>query len=302
MNIEYQVDGATNEFVKRLLEFAKQGQTVDMSDWLKYYAFDAVGSLSVSSQSLKSDCAKIVLTGPAQFGKPFGFLQKGTDIAGILETIHSYAFYGMVAGIYHEWHPTTYKIWQWLAPKERGGGIAHIMQFAGQSMDDWNSRLESEKARDEEKTDGGDLLYSSQTGSLLAKVRRNPDSFKNEDIFYHMSMNVLAGGETTAASTANIVYYLLKHPRVLTKLRTELEETLGKRDEASKRVSMKEAQGIPYLQAVIKESLRIVPNGLHLPRVVPKGGLTLAGQFFPEGVSRWTSLYAWTQILTTASL
>ena len=89
---------------------------------------------------------------------------------------------------------------------------------------------------------------------------------------------------------------------MLTKLRTELEETLGKRDEASKRVSMKEAQGIPYLQAVIKESLRIVPNGLHLPRVVPKGGLTLAGQFFPEGVSRWTSLYAWTQILTTASL
>ena len=191
----------------------------------------------------------------------------------------------MVAGIYHEWHPTTYKIWQWLAPKERGGGIGHIMQFAGHAIDDWNQRLESEKVEDEEKTDGGNLLYTDQTGSLLAKIRRNPESFKIEDVFYHMSMNVLAGGETTAASTANIVYYLIKNPRVLSKLRGELEETLGKRDEASKRVSMKEAQNIPYLQAVIKESLRILPNGLHFPRVVPAGGLTLAGRFFPEGVS-----------------
>ena len=235
----------------------------------------------------KSDVRTNLLTVPAQFGKPFGFLQKATDIAGILETIHAYAFYGFVAGIYHEWHPTTFKIWQWLAPKERGGGIAHIMHFAGQTINDWNQRLESEKAKDEENTQGGDLLYSDQTGSLMAKIRRNPESFKVEDVFYHMSMNVLAGGETTAASTANIMYYLIKNPRVLGKLRGVLEETLGKRGgkALSKRVSMKEAQNIPYLQAVIKESLRILPNGLHFPRIVPKGGLTLAGRFFPEGVS-----------------
>ena len=230
-----------------------------------------------------------MLTGSAQFGRPFGFLQEGKDIAGILETIHSYAFYGLIAGLYHEWHPITYRVWQWLAPKERGGGIAHIMQFAGEAMDDWNRRLDSEKAQDEEKTQGGDLLHTSQTGSLLAKVRRSPEIFKAEDVFYHMSMNVLAGGETTAASTANIVYYLIKNPRALSKLRTELEATLSKRDKPSERISLKEAHDTPYLQAVIKESLRILPNGLHLPRVVPKGGLTMAGQFFPQGVSRFIS-------------
>ena len=167
------------------------------------------------------------------------------------------------------------------------------MQFAGQTINDWNQRLESEKAKDEEQTQGGDLLYSDQTGSLMAKIRRNPESFKVEDVFYHMSMNVLAGGETTAASTANILYYLIKNPRVLGKLREELEEVLGKREEASKRVSMKEAQNIPYLQAVIKESLRILPNGLHFPRIVPKGGLTLAGRYFPEGVSHQITHDGW---------
>ena len=48
MNIEYQVEGATNNFVERLSDFAKKGKTIDMSDWLNFFAFDAVGSLSVS--------------------------------------------------------------------------------------------------------------------------------------------------------------------------------------------------------------------------------------------------------------
>ena len=43
---------------------------------------------------------------------------------------------------------------------------------------------------------------------------------------------------------------------------------------------------MPYLQACIKEGLRMHPaTGLPLARVVPAGGATIAGTFFPEGVS-----------------
>ena len=55
VNIEYQVDSATEELVEKFSEFAEKGTTIDMSDWLKYFAFDAVGSLSVSSAPLNSD-------------------------------------------------------------------------------------------------------------------------------------------------------------------------------------------------------------------------------------------------------
>lgn len=47
---------------------------------------------------------------------------------------------------------------------------------------------------------------------------------------------------------------------------------------------------MPYLQAVIREGLRIHPStGLPLERVVPKGGAQIAETFFPEGVSTDTT-------------
>ena len=52
-------------------------------------------------------------------------------------------------------------------------------------------------------------------------------------------------------------------------------------------VTWKEAQNMPYLQAVIQETLRIhSAAGYILERTVAEGGVELAGRWFPEGVSR----------------
>ncbi|WP_152722024.1 cytochrome P450, partial [Moraxella catarrhalis] len=44
---------------------------------------------------------------------------------------------------------------------------------------------------------------------------------------------------------------------------------------------------LPYLNAVVNESLRIAPPVvIGVPRVVPAGGATICGRYVPAGVSR----------------
>lgn len=96
--------------------------------------------------------------------------------------------------------------------------------------------------------------------------------------------NIGAGSDTTAVTMSSALYYLYKNPDKLQALRDEIDQK-AKAGSISDPVTFQQAQEMPYLQAVIKESLRIHPAvGTILPRVVPKGGMELSGTYFPEGV------------------
>jgi cytochrome P450 len=77
----------------------------------------------------------------------------------------------------------------------------------------------------------------------------------------------------------------MKHPECLQKLRDEIE-TAERQGNISDPVTFQEAQKLPYLQATIKEALRLhAAVGQILSRVVPEGGAHIAGRHFPQGVS-----------------
>jgi cytochrome P450 len=88
-----------------------------------------------------------------------------------------------------------------------------------------------------------------------------------------------------------VVLFIATNPPVYNKLISELlsAKTSGK---VSRPVKYQEAQALPYLQAVVKESMRIHPAiGVPLPRVVPPGGAALGGFFLPEGT--WVGMAPW---------
>jgi len=91
---------------------------------------------------------------------------------------------------------------------------------------------------------------------------------------------VLAGADTTAIGIKAILYYVLQSPSVLAKLQAELDAA-NLPYPAPYEVAVK----LPYLEAVIKESLRIHPIIGHiLERIVPATGLALAdGTILPPG-------------------
>ena len=127
---------------------------------------------------------------------------------------------------------------------------------------------------------------------FLALQEKNPAKMTDRDIHVSINGNLAAGSDTTGITLTAILYYLLKNPETLRKLREELD-TASNDGRVSDPITFKEAQELPYLQAVIKESLRIHPAvGFTMPRVVPKGGTELMGRYFPGGV--WISLRIYT--------
>lgn len=119
--------------------------------------------------------------------------------------------------------------------------------------------------------------------NFLAKllVMEKQGKVTSAEIQQAIGLNIGAGSDTTANALSSILYFLYTNPHTLSRLRDELDTYVK-----VKPISFEQSQSMPYLQAVIKEALRLHPGvGTQLTRVVPKGGLVIEGHFFPEGVS-----------------
>jgi len=66
---------------------------------------------------------------------------------------------------------------------------------------------------------------------------------------------IFAGHETTAHALTWTWYLLAKHPRKVAKMREELDRVLGDR-----RAEVDDLPSLPYLEMVVKESLRLLPS------------------------------------------
>ena len=59
--MEYHIDNTSMMFFGKLAGFAESGEPFDMAEWLQLYAFDAIGSLTVSRSNALAILAKISL-------------------------------------------------------------------------------------------------------------------------------------------------------------------------------------------------------------------------------------------------
>lgn len=92
---------------------------------------------------------------------------------------------------------------------------------------------------------------------------------------------MLGGSETSATALAAATYFLTSHPGVLSKLTHEILSSFRTAED----INVNTVQNLPYLLAVLEETLRLhSPLPHSSPRVVHKGGDTFCGYFVPEGV------------------
>ncbi|TGO09964.1 hypothetical protein BTUL_0149g00430 [Botrytis tulipae] len=120
---------------------------------------------------------------------------------------------------------------------------------------------------------------------LVEEKLENGGSLSPLDIRQEASSFIIAGTDTTANSLTFLIYNILKYPDLQRQIEDEVD-TLGDDFES------KDVEGLPLLNAVIDEGLRLwgaAPGSL--PREVPHGGVELDGYFLPGSMTVCTQSY-----------
>lgn len=108
--------------------------------------------------------------------------------------------------------------------------------------------------------------------------------------------NVAAGSDTTSISLTGVLYRIFTTKGVARRMHEELASHNMLTNE---RITFDQAQQLPYLQMVVKESLRVHPVvGLPMWREINGAGLDIDGTHFPPGVSNKCSVSAQKAVLT----
>jgi cytochrome P450 len=126
------------------------------------------------------------------------------------------------------------------------------------------------------------MIVNSTKGSILTYysrviMRHNDEKGMSEkEMVSNAASLIIAGSESTATLLSGFVFHILSTPRVLALLQQEIRGKFA----SSPVMDFAAVAQLPYLQACIEETLRLyppVPSGL--PRMVPKGGMVIDGQF-----------------------
>jgi cytochrome P450 / NADPH-cytochrome P450 reductase len=114
------------------------------------------------------------------------------------------------------------------------------------------------KRRANPEPEGRDLLHSMLNG----RDPKTGDSLTEENIIHNLNTFIIAGHDTTSGLLSFTLYYLLDNPETLLKARAEVDSVIDD-DET---LSVKHLQNLPYVDAVLKESIRLQPPvaGVHL--------------------------------------
>lgn len=105
-------------------------------------------------------------------------------------------------------------------------------------------------------------------------------------------LQIVAGSDTSATTIRSVILHLQSNPHAYRKLQAEIDAGIAA-GKISSPIKDLEARQLPYLQAVIKEGLRILPpaSGPFF-KTVPKGGETVNGMFIPEGTQIGSSPFS----------
>ncbi|XP_073463815.1 cytochrome P450 4V2-like [Aquarana catesbeiana] len=116
---------------------------------------------------------------------------------------------------------------------------------------------------------------------LLKATDDAGNTLSHKDIREEVDTFMFEGHDTTAAALNWSLFLLGSHPEIQAKVHKELDETFGQSDRP---VTMDDLKKLRYLEAVVKEALRIYPSVPFFARTITED-CTIRGFHVPKGVN-----------------
>ncbi|KAJ5835982.1 cytochrome protein [Penicillium robsamsonii] len=253
---EHLLQGYVDTLIRKLHEEASAGSTVDLVEWYTYTTFDFMAEYVYGESFSCLEDARYHPFVAMQFAsvKVWTVLSMSKYLPLLSYPIKTIALY-----LYRDLFRT------------RAANVSFTASKIAQRM---------ERAQDPSTPDY--IAHVNSKQNLKAKL-------SEDEIRANAGFLMVAGSETTATSLSGCTFLILDRPEVYQKLVSEIRS----RFQSSSEITFASVATLPYLDAVLQESLRMYPPApLGMPRVVPEGGATIVGKFVPGKIAVSVPHYA----------
>ncbi|KAK4987306.1 hypothetical protein LTR50_004732 [Elasticomyces elasticus] len=257
MHMEQDIDGKLLQMFDLIREKYISTETeynpLDLSKVCSYFTLDVISGVA--------------------FGKSFGFLDVDDDPLGYIKNLEQFLPAIMLFSVWPELQRLMrLPLVRALAPSAKDAvGLGRAMCFAEERV---RERFGKEK-----------IVRRDMLGAFINR------GMSQEQLESETLTQITAGSDSTASSLRCTLLYISTNPAILSNILSEFHTAASEGRITRPIIRDTEARQLPYLQACIKEGLRMYPpvTGL-LAKEVPKEGAEIDGKFVPGGTQiGWNS-------------
>ncbi|RKU45312.1 hypothetical protein DL546_007167 [Coniochaeta pulveracea] len=219
---------------------------VELASKIQYFTLDVISNLA--------------------FGSKLGYVRDDADTYGYIKTTQQTVPFLMTTCLM----PTVVAIIQspklkWLLPDaENMVGIGTVMKMARDAVD----RRFGPKAE----------IRRDMLGSFVAH------GLTQQEAYGECIAQIVAGSDTTATAIRSTLLFIMTSPHVYARFQTEIDQRVAA-GQISSPITDAEAKNFPYLQAIIREGLRMYPPATGLLPKVSKKDEIVCGARIPAGTN-----------------
>jgi hypothetical protein len=277
------IDARIREWSNKLDEtFVKTGEPFDFAWWAVYvilYLSQTLGptpQVNEITNPLSSYMAYDIIS-EIGFGAPFGFIEKGEDIGGLIQGFHDgLPPFGFLARMhpFTSWMKTTFMKKYLVATPQDDSGIGVLMRFRDRLITERLDGIQSGK-----KIDRIDLLQT-----FLEARTEDGKPLDLEYIRAEVLLVLLAGADTTGTAFQALITFLLSHPESYERMMEEIDNATRKGLLSDVPQYDEVLEHLPFFVGCVKETMRLCPSAPNIfPRYVSEPGLDFYGKFAPAG-------------------